>query len=210
MNLCKEDLSWAAREGVISAAQADHLWQKLRERDTSSAGSKFDVANVAYYFGALVVMSALGWLMNLGWERFGSIGIFLLATLYALLFALAGRTLWYKENLTIPGGLLFTLAVWMTPLAIYGLERMTGVWPQDAPENFQSYHIWIKGSWIVMEVGTVLAGLITLKFIRFPFLTFPIAFSLWYMSMDLTPLLVGKQAFSWHERLWGSLCFGLL
>jgi hypothetical protein len=209
MKISKSDLARAATEGVITAEQADRLWATL-ERDPNLTHAKFDVANVAYYFGALVVMSALGWLMNLGWERFGSIGIFLLATLYALLFTLAGRTLWYKENLTIPGGLLFTLAVWMTPLAIYGLERMTGVWPQDAPENFQSYHIWIKGSWIVMEVGTVLAGLITLKFIRFPFLTFPIAFSLWYMSMDLTPLLVGKQAFSWHERLWVSLCFGLL
>ena len=209
MKISKSDLTRAATEGVITAEQADRLWAAL-ERDPSVAGSKFDVANVAYYFGALVVMSALGWLMNLGWERFGGTGIFLIATLYAVLFALAGRTLWYKENLTIPGGLLFTLAVWMTPLAIYGLERMTGVWPQDAPANFQSYHIWVKGSWIVMEVGTVLAGLMALKFIRFPFLTFPIAFSLWYMSMDLTPLLVGKQDFTWHERLWVSLCFGLL
>jgi hypothetical protein len=210
MNLSKEDLIWAAREGVISEEQADQLWQKLREHDTRSTTSKFDVANVAYYFGALIVMSAMGWLMNLGWERFGGLGIFLLATCYAVLFVFAGQALWFKENLTIPGGLLFTLAVWMTPLAIYGLERAMGVWPQGAPDNFQSYHIWVKGSWILMEVGTVIAGLIALKFIRFPFLTFPIAFSLWYMSMDLTPLLVGKPEFTWQERLWVSLCFGLL
>jgi len=210
MNLSKEDLNWAAREGVISAEQVDPLWQKLRERDTSSTKQKFDIANVAYYFGALIVMSAMGWLMNLGWERFGGVGIFLLATCYAVLFALAGRTLWYKEKLTIPGGLLFTLAVWMTPLAIYGLEQATGIWPQGAPANFQSYHVWIKGSWILMEVGTIVAALVALKFIRFPFLTFPIAFSLWYMSMDLTPLLVGKPEFSWQDRLWVSLCFGLL
>jgi hypothetical protein len=210
MNFSKEDLIWAAREGVISAEQADQLWQKLREHDTRSTRSKFDVANVAYYFGALIVMSAMGWLMNMGWERFGGLGIFLLATCYAVLFVFAGRTLWHKENLTIPGGLLFTLAVWMTPLAIYGLERVMGVWPQGAPDNFQGYHIWVKGSWILMEAGTVIAGLIALKFIRFPFLTFPIAFSLWYMSMDLTPLLVGKPEFTWQERLWLSLCFGLL
>jgi hypothetical protein len=210
MNLSREDLSWAAREGVISTEQVDRLWQKLQERDTGSTKSKFDVANVAYYFGALIVMSAMGWLMNLGWEQFGGTGIFLIASCYAVLFVLAGKTLWYKEKLTIPGGLLFTLAVWMTPLAIYGLEQATGIWPQGAPANFQSYHIWIKGSWILMEVGTIVAGLVALKFIRFPFLTFPIAFSLWYMSMDLTPLLVGKPEFSWQDRLWVSLCFGLL
>jgi hypothetical protein len=28
--------------------------------------------------------------------------------------------------------------------------------------------------------------------------------------MDLTPLLVGKPEFTWQERLWVSLCFGLL
>jgi hypothetical protein len=210
VNLSKEDLTRAASEGVITPEQAERLWQKLKDRDASSARSGLDVAMVAYYLGALIVMSAMGWLMTRGWEQFGGLGIFLLATLYAVLFALAGRTLWYKEKLRTPGGLLFTLAVWMTPLAIYGLERVTGVWPQGAPVDFRSYHIWIKGSWILMETGTIVAGLIALKFIRFPFLTFPIAFSLWYMSMDLAPLLVGKSEFTLHEQLWASLCFGLV
>jgi hypothetical protein len=60
-----------------------------------------------------------------------------------------------------------------------------------------------------LEVGTIVAGLVALRFIRFPFLTFPIAFSLWYMSMDLTPLLFGKDEFAWNERLWVSVWFGL-
>ena len=209
MNVSKDDLMRAGG-GVISAEQSEQLWNKLLAQNSGPNEQKFDVANVAYYFGALVVMSAMGWLMNLGFEKFGGTGIFCIATCYAILFILAGRTLWFKQNLKIPGGLLFTLAVWMTPLAIYGLERATGVWPQGARGDFQSYHIWIKGSWIVMEVGTIIAGLIALKFIRFPFLTFPIAFSLWYMSMDLTPLILRRPEFSWEDRLWVSLCFGMV
>src|ERR1700689_1200884 len=135
MKISKSDLARAATEGVITAEGADRLWATL-ERDPNLTHAKFDVANVAYYFGALIVMSAMGWLMNLGWERFGGAGIFSLAALYAALFILAGRTLWYKENLKVPGGLLFTLAVWMTPLAIYGLERAMKVWPRDNPGNF--------------------------------------------------------------------------
>lgn len=60
-----------------------------------------------------------------------------------------------------------------------------------------------------MEVGTILAALIALRFVRFPFLTAPAAFSLWYMSMDLAPLFLGKNEFNWNERLWVSLIFGL-
>lgn len=210
MKVKQADLVWAAERGVISAEQASNLWDTLKQRDEGSDQARFDGAHVAYYFGALLVMAALGWLMNLGWESFGGTAIFVLAALYALLFGVAGRTLWFKERLKIPGGLLFTLAVWMTPLAIYGLERATGLWPEDAPANFRDYHIWIQGSWVVMEIGTILTGLLALKFVKFPFLTFPIAFSLWYMSMDLWPLLYGKNDLDWHNRLRVSLCFGLV
>jgi hypothetical protein len=206
MHISKEDLDWAASEKLISADQASLLWTRLEARYSNR--SNFGVANVAYYLGALVVMSALGWFMTLGWQKFGGGGIFLIATGYAIAFLLAGYYLWFSQNLKIPGGLLFTLAVWMVPLAIYGLEQLTGIWPQSDPGTFRDYHIWIKGSWVLMEVGTILAGLIALKFIRFPFLTFPIAFSLWYMSMDLTPLLLRRNEFTWNERLWVSLIFG--
>lgn len=207
MKVSKEDLNWAASEGLISTEQVEALWRALESR--RGASPKFDLAHVAYYFGALIVISAMGWFMTLGWERFGGGGIFLIAAAYALCFVLAGRTLWYKEHLKIPGGLLFTMAVCMTPLAIYGLERLTGIWPQGDPGVYRGYHIWVKGSWFLMEVGTIIAGVVALRFIRFPFLTAPIAFSLWYMSMDLTPLLFGKTDFTWNERLWVSLWFGL-
>jgi len=207
MKISEEDFNWAASKGLISAEQAATVWKALENRD--SAKPQFDMAHVAYYFGALIVISAMGWFMTQAWERFGGGGIFLISTVYALCFILAGRTLWFKENLKVPGGLLFTMAVCMTPLAVYGLERLTGIWPQGDPGIYRDYHIWVKGSWFLMEIGTILAGLITLKFVRFPFLTAPIAFSLWYMSMDLTPLLFGKTDFSWDERLWVSLWFGL-
>lgn len=207
MQMSKEDLRWAASQGVISPQQAEALWEALERR--GSGRPKFDLAHVAYYFGALIVISAMGWFMTLAWERFGGGGIFLISAVYALCFVLAGRTLWFKQNLKVPGGLLFTMAVCMTPLGIYGLERLAGIWPQGDPGPYRGYHVWVKGSWFLMEVGTILAGLIALRFVRFPFLTAPIAFSLWYMSMDLTPLLLGKLEFSWDERLWVSFWFGL-
>lgn len=207
MKLYKEDLQWAASQGLITPEQAEALWQALSDR--GSQRPRFDLANVAYYFGALIVISAMGWFMTLAWESFGGKGIFLIASIYALCFVLAGRTLWFKQNLKVPGGLLFTIAVCMTPLAIYGLQRWTGIWPQGDPGAYQGYHIWVKGSWLLMELGTILAASVTLKFVKFPFLTAPIAFSLWYMSMDLTPLLFGQTEYSWEQRLLFSMWFGI-
>jgi len=208
MKIEKKDFDWAVGQGLLSGEQAHTLWNAFLSRP--GTGSKFDFAHVAYYFGAMIVISAMAWFMTLAWEMFGGAGIFLISLLYMFFFSLAGRTLWFKDNLYVPGGLLFTMAVCMTPLMIYGLERFLGFWPQGDPGSYADYHIWVKGSWFVMEIGTILAGLAALRFVKFPFLTAPIAFTLWYMSMDLTPLLFGKWEYSWEERAIVSICFGLL
>jgi predicted membrane protein DUF2157 len=116
MNISREDLDWATSEKLLSPEQANLLWTRLEARRPDR--SNFGVANVAYYLGALIVMSAMGWFMTLGWQKFGGGGIFLIAVGYAIAFLLAGYYLWFSQNLKIPGGLLFTLAVWMVPLAI--------------------------------------------------------------------------------------------
>ena len=207
MKLEKEDFRWAASHGLISSEQVEPLWNGLKSR---TAESSLSLANVAYYLGAMIVIGAMGWLMNTAWEEFGGDGIFFLSVVYALLFVITGRNLWHREKLRVPGGLLFTMAVCMTPLAIYGLERHLGIWPQGDPGVYRDFHPWIKGSWLLMETGTILAGLLALRYISFAFLSAPIAFSLWYMSMDLTPLLFGRTDFIYEEQLWVSLLFGLL
>jgi hypothetical protein len=206
MNITKPQLLQAAA-GIVTPEHAEALWGAL-ERDTASR-PRFDGEHVAYYFGALIVIGAMGWFMGLGWERFGGGGLMALALGYAALFLLAARTLLQTPALQVPGGLLVTIAVGMTPLAAYGFERLTGLWPEDDPGAYAEFHPWINGSWVGMEVATIIAGLIALRFVRFPFLTAPIAFALWYLSMDATSLLIGETS-SWHQRQWISLWFGLV
>jgi len=45
MKIYKEDLSWAASQGLISEAQADALWQALSNR--TSDRPQFNFANVS-------------------------------------------------------------------------------------------------------------------------------------------------------------------
>ena len=217
MNISKDEFDRAAGQVSLPEAQAQQLWSLLQAVPSTQrveGTRRFDVANVAYYFGALIVMGAMGWFMTNAVEIFGGLGIFLTAAAYALGFATVGVLLWKRAagGLRNLGGLLVTVAVAMTPLTIYGLQRWSGWWTLADPGSYSGFHEWIKGGWVWMEVGTVLAGLVALSFVRFPFLTAPVAFALWYLSMDLTPILfgVGDANFTWNEYLRVSLGFGVL
>jgi len=187
MNITQDDLRAAAAQHGLSDPQADALWETLAKRPGTT--QPFDAAHVAYYFGAFVVISAMAWFVTDAWDSLSGVGIGVIALLYAFVFAIAGEQAWSRYQLRVPGGLLFTLAVWMTPLVIYGFERQLGLWPQGNPGSYRDYHEYVRGSWIAMEIGTIVAGVVAIRLRRFPFLSFPIAFALWYMSMDLTPLI---------------------
>jgi len=207
MRFGRKDLDRAVGQGVIDAAQADTLWQALEEG--AAERPRFSLVHIAYYAGALLVIGAMGWFMGVAWEELGGAGIFAISGLYAAGFFVAGWRLWHKPGGRVLGGLLVTIAVAMTPLATYGLQRWLGVWGGDDPGNYKNFHIWIRSGWFTMEVATILAGLLALKFIRFPFLTVTVAFALWYMSMDLTPIIAGGPDFDWILRRAVSMWFGL-
>ena len=60
-----------------------------------------------------------------------------------------------------------------------------------------------------MEVATVIVGLVYIKSVRFPFILAPVSFSLWFLSMDLAPLLPQYTENLFQTRRWVSLLFGL-
>ncbi|TMA19941.1 MAG: DUF2157 domain-containing protein [Deltaproteobacteria bacterium] len=209
MQIEREDLDEAVRQRIVDPQQAAELWTFLGERERGPSHGRFNGINVAYYLGALIVVAAMGWLMNLGWESFGGAGIFIISALYAVCFVFAGRTLYATSETRIPGGLLYTVAVCMTPLVVYGLERWTGVWMDADPGNYRGFFPWIKGGWFAMEAATVLAGLFALRKVKFPFLVAPIAFVLWFMSMDVLPALFHASPWNGDLMRQVSIVFGL-
>jgi hypothetical protein len=60
-----------------------------------------------------------------------------------------------------------------------------------------------------MELATVAVAFIALKFVRFGFLTAPIAFSLWFFSMDVAAWLYGDEFLDWNSRAWISIIVGV-
>lgn len=229
----RKDIDDAADEGLVIREFAPGLWNFLLERDKSkNSGSKtpadartpafesgggkpakssFTVENVIYFFGALIIIAAMTFFIGVTFEKLGGPGIALVSALYIAAFVVAGRTLYFDHGHETPGGLLVTIAVCIVPLFIYGLEVTFNFWPErNAPGSYHQYHVWVKSSWIFMEIGTIAAGALALKYFKVPFLTMPIAVSAWYLSMDLTPLFFGSDSFAWEERLLVSCFSGII
>lgn len=201
MKISKNSFFTAATVAKIPPEQAAALWSALEKQEESSPFAKY-----LYYLGALIIISAMTWFMNLSWIFFGGGGLFLIAAAYALFFTLLGAWLWNQKELCTPAGLCITIAVCMTPLAIYGLETYFN-FPILQPYN-EYYHL-VDKNWILIEIGTIAAGIAALRFFPFPFLTAPIFFSAWFLTMDLTPLLFGQEA-TVEQKSWVSLIFGLV
>lgn len=206
MKISKNDLLEASKKNLLQAEQVDPLWQYFQEHKVDHPS--FHLTHVIYYFGGVLLLASMSWFLTSAGND--GLALMLISLGFGAVYVFAGRYLWHKLNLKIPGGLVITAAVGLTPIAVYGFQKLTGLWPQGNPGNYQNYHYWVKGSWFFMEVGTIAAALLALRFFKFPFLTFPMAFSLWYISMDVTPLIFGKTDFTWDERKLVSVIFGVV
>jgi len=216
MQFSERDLREAVTAGVLDPDGLSRLLAFLGTRQSAvpavaaTAAPQFDLAHLLWYAGALIVMSAMGLFSTLAFSKMGGPALTATALVYAVLFTVAGHHLWYARNLRIPGGLLIAIAVSMAPLAVFGIQETYDAWGQfGRPGTVQDFYVWIKGSWVFMEMAAIVAAVIALRFYPFPFIVMIIAFALWFMSMDLTPWVLGRSEFTWEERRAVSMWFGL-
>ncbi|MGH8380743.1 DUF2157 domain-containing protein [Pseudomonas sp.] len=201
-----KDLVRAVSAGVLKQGQDQALLEFLKQQPATQAS--FQLAHVAFYFGALLIMGAMGWLLSEAWMRIGDSALLLIALVYIGGLSLAGLLMQHRGHI-IPAGVLGAVAVSIVPLAVFAVERLTGFWPlDDAQSKYHNYYTYVQGGWLLMEAATVVAGLLMLRLIPFPFIVMPIAVALWFMSMDLSEWFYG-DAFNWDQRLTVSLWFGL-
>lgn len=220
-NIRKSDLEAAQGAGLIESSQVDALWRFLDARGASSSDQerpRFSFTHILYYLGGMLAIGAMSLFMTLGWEAFGGWGIFFIALLYAGI-AFKAANVFEAKGLGILAGIMATFIIVLVPLAIYGLQHALGFWAQGThARSYRDYHYYIDWRWMMMEFATLGAGVVMLWRYRYPFLLMPIAVTLWYMSMDIVPFLVGiegnaDQWFSgaaWELRKWISVSFGLI
>lgn len=148
MKILNSDLDSAVQKGIISSDQAVKLRSHFESLRPDQA--KFQGLHVLYYFGGVLILASMSWFLTTAWSN--GAAVMTISGLFALTYLVVGNSLWTKQNLKIPGGLLITAAVGLTPVFIYGLQKATGLWPQEVPGAYRDYHALVKGSWFFMEM----------------------------------------------------------
>jgi hypothetical protein len=195
------DLEAARDAGLLQPAQVQPLLDFLHRRaagisvplpvdpDVSAEAPRFKLTHVLYYLGGLIAIGAMSLFMTLGWERFGGGGLLAIALAYfAGLWAVTNWLL-HIQRRPIPAGITATLAVVLVPMAVYGLQQMLGLWPDD-DDALREFHRVVDWRWLLMELATLAVAAVALWHWRLPFLVMPVAVTLWYMGMDIVPMLV--------------------
>ena len=225
MNFNEDDLQKAVKDGIITPQIFSKLIeylifikadttdsQSIEQKSTmnvTTAQPKFTIENFLYYFGGFIIISTMGWYLGIMWGAFHHGGLFIHSLIYFALFVWVGNILWKKDKRT-PGGLLYVCAVSVVPLAVWAFEGLIGVMPKDI-SKYNDFHIWIRSGWIFMELATIAVGFIFLKFRKFPLLTLPICYSMWYLSMDIVPFLIGQSTSpTWGMRNFATFIFAFI
>src|SRR5215467_15002274 len=92
MRVGQSQLERAMSELGFTRDQSTLLWNRLES--APGIESRFEPAHVGYFFGALLVIGAMGWFITDGWDRFAGWQLTTIALIYAALFVVAGSRVW--------------------------------------------------------------------------------------------------------------------
>lgn len=205
MHVTRKDLEQAAEAGVLDASTAERLWAHLT--GSRQDAPQFRAAHILYYLGGFVALAALGLFIGQAWEAWAGGPMLLLALAFAVLGISLTEWFFRTRNLVIPAGIMLTFAIAMTPLVVYSVQHMLGLWA--GTYGVADYHRYIDWRWFYMELATLAAAAVALWWYRLPFTVFLVALTLWYLQMDLVPFLFDTWEARWEMRKLVSLIMGL-
>ena len=214
IEISRQDLVWAASQGLVAQDAVDDMWNQLQvRRHREPHNPTLSSSHVAYYLGSGVVILGMCWILGMAWdEEWGGFVVFGIASAYMAVFGWTGHYVWFEKRRHIPGGLLVSLAMCMVPIAVYGFQYGVGLWYR--PSNTRYYDpFWTDHdvkelcNFLPMELGGVLAAALTFYWMPFPFLLALIASVFWYMVCDWAVLVRRKQNLPyWVSMVYGILC----
>jgi len=197
MKINQSEFKRASLDVGLSESTATALWAKLEEKIADTP--RFNLVHVLYYFGALLAILAMSFFINQAWDTFGSLGLLIVSTSYMVGFFVIALSLKPSPEKRIPIGLFATLGVATVPLVIFALQKWGGFFEDGRTLSYHDFHVWIRSQWFYMEIITIIVGLFAVRYFKFPFIVMPIAFTLWYLSMDIAPIIADSLGYGLNK-----------
>jgi hypothetical protein len=195
------DITAIHNAGLISAEQRDSIAAFLDQQRSKPEQSqpRFDLTHVLWYAGALIIMGAMGLFTTKAFNDMGGWALTICGAAYAAGAISLGHYFWHVKNLRIPGGLLIAIAVSMVPMMVYGVQDALDLWKfaQGDPGEYKNFFPYIHGSWLYMEIATILAAFAAVYRYPFSFILLIAGIAGWFMSMDLAMWFTGKPNNYW-------------
>ncbi|MBF0484422.1 MAG: DUF2157 domain-containing protein [Candidatus Omnitrophica bacterium] len=216
MDNLKEILAESVRQGIISGEQSNKILGLQATPSINGEEQKrgFNSIMAFYYFGAMIIIFAFTYFLSSQWNYLSTGTILFLGLAFQAVCFGIGMYLRKKLNYLISGGLLISAAVAITPLVIYCLEKMFGIWPLKgvgSDIDYHSYWMLIKPCWIYIEFSTLVVAALVLYWVRFSFLALIIGHTAWFLSMDLAEFFLSHSQ-DWNSymevRKWISILIG--
>jgi hypothetical protein len=215
----KETLTQALTKGIISDEQYNKIIALDSEADSVKGEKKRGLNYVMafYYFGALIIIFAFTYFLVSQWVKLSTWLILAIGLIFQLTCFCIGQYLRKKLNYKTSGGLLVTAAIAITPLVVYSLEKIFGIWPlvriTGESGSYNDYWMLVKPCWVYIEFITLVVAVATLYWVRFSFLAIVIGHTAWFLSMDLTELILGSSSYNQAfggTRKWVSIVIGVI
>ncbi|GHT78727.1 hypothetical protein FACS1894130_05820 [Spirochaetia bacterium] len=204
MKYTNDQLKEAVKNNIFTQEQIDVF--KTFVNNSNDQLSK--LLKVLYYGGGFLIISAMTWLIGTSLVSLGKTGVVVFFSLYLIIFFISGYIFFYRKKLETAGGLLFSVSISLVPLLVFCILCLVDFW--DAGIEYEDFYIWIKGRFIVLELCAIAFAVPILIKTKFPFILFLIAFALWFMSMDIEPIVFEKTKATWTERAVVSRIFGFI
>jgi hypothetical protein len=186
------DLTALRDAGIITDTKRAEIEAFFAAQGKTNPVPRFDLTHVLWYGGALIIIAAMGLFTTDAFNKMGGMALVACGVVYLVVLLFAGDHLWFTRGLKIPGGLLVAAAISMVPMIVFGLQDHFDLWKyaQGDPGEYKKFFPYIHGSWLYMEIATVIASLIAFWRYRFSFILLIAGVALWFMSMDLVEWFV--------------------
>jgi hypothetical protein len=177
--------------GIIDETQRGALEALTRGAPGAEAERGFNAVSVAYLLGAVLVLFAFGWFLVERWEALGGSGVLVVSLVYTALFVGIGM---YLRRIAFPtaGNIATLLAVGMTPVTVWALQTMAGLWPAPSSSDpLLRYAPWMSLRWILVELATIGVGLFALRRLVFAPMAAPVAIALAFLGPTIPVAIMG-------------------